>query len=108
MTFQIDVLQSLYDLAVKQNPDIPPEKIKETLGTDNFKAIYTLYGKSDACFPDCYTLTDTDGNRIKLDDLNGFEKSIINSCFSFWYNPEKHMDDMFGVLEATEEELEDE
>lgn len=48
-----------------------------------FKAVYTLYG--DGCFPDRYTLTDPEGNKISINDLNGFEKGVIlNECMAYF------------------------
>lgn len=41
-------------------------------GLGNFKAIYTLYGEGNNV--DRYELTDYDGNKININDLNGYEK----------------------------------
>ena len=52
------------------------EQIKNILkDIGNFKAIYTLYG--DGKNVDRYTLTNHDGNKININDLNGYEKGVV-------------------------------
>lgn len=109
VTFKIDLLKSLYDLAVEQNPGVAPEKIKAALGDKEWKVIYTLYGSKEQKFPDRYSLTDYDGNRMNINDVEGgFEKSILNNCFGFYHDPDRYISEMLGVVEITDEDDEDE
>lgn len=68
----------------------------------SFRAIYTLTGNDQ---PDTYNLTDYDGNRIKLESLNGYEKGIIlNDCFAY-YNGNKYFNNLpepHGVIDIQE------
>lgn len=46
---------------------------------ESFKAIYTLYGEGKNI--ERYELTDHEGNKISLPDLNGYQKGVIlNDC----------------------------
>lgn len=50
-----------------------PNDIKEEIlnSVKGFKSIYTLYGNEKQV--DRYELTDQDGNKININDLNGYE-----------------------------------
>ena len=57
---------------------------------------------------DRYELTDHDGNKIDIDDLNGYEKGVIlNDCHTYFTGGKFHsgVDNPFGVVEITEEEI---
>lgn len=72
---------------------------------NNFKAIYTLYGNKKQV--DRYELTDYDGNKININDLNGYEKGVVlNDCYAYFVG-EKYCfdsDKPCGVVGILEEE----
>lgn len=48
-----------------------------------FKCMFTLIGEGTTI--DRYTLTDGVGNKLNINDLNGFEKGvIINDCYAYF------------------------
>lgn len=56
---------------------------------ESFKAIYTLYGEGKNI--DRYELTDPDGNKISLADLNGYQKGVIlNDCKAYFTGSSYH------------------
>lgn len=72
-----------------------------------FKCIYTLYGEGKK-FPDKYELTDYDGNKIHMDDLNGYQKGVIlNDCWAYFTGGKYHSDtkEPCGVIEIKEEDV---
>lgn len=76
------------------------EQTKEIFTEPSFKAIYTLYGHGkDVCR---YELTDYDGNKINLSDLNGYIRGIILSdCKAYFSGWKYHHDgatEPFGVI----------
>lgn len=64
------------------------EKMNELFNYgSSFKAIYTLYGsKEESMIPDRYELTDFNGNKININDLNGYERGILNNCYEHFIN----------------------
>ncbi len=75
-------------------------------GLRNFKAIYTLYGVENNV--DRYELTDYDGNKISINDLNGYEKGVVlNDCHAYFTGGKYHdnADKPCGVVGITEEEI---
>lgn len=83
--FTIDDLvwmQKHYNLTDEQMHDI---------FADNkpFKVIYTLYGEGNDV--DRYTLTDYDGNKVNLNDLNGYQKGVVlNDCMAYFNGGKYH------------------
>lgn len=74
----------------------------------NFKAIYTLYGEEKQV--DRYELTDYDGNKININDLNGYEKGVVlNDCYAYFTGGKYHSDtkEPCGVVDIREEEIEE-
>lgn len=74
-------------------------------GLGNFKAIYTLYGNEKQV--DRYELTDQDGNKININDLNGYEKGVVlNDCYAYFVGRKYHSnaDHPCGVVDIVEEE----
>lgn len=70
-------------------------------GIGDFKAIYTLHGTGNTV--DRYTLTDYDGNKMNINDLNGYEKGVVlNDCYAYFTGNE---DKPYGVVEILEEEV---
>ena len=73
-------------------------------GLGNFKAIYTLYGEGNNV--DRYELTDYDGNKININDLNGYEKGVVlNDCYAYFTGGNYHSNasQPCGVEEIVEE-----
>lgn len=64
------------------------EKMNELFNYDSsFKVIYTLYGnKKESMMPDRYELTDFDGNKVNINNLNGYEQGILNDCYEHFIN----------------------
>lgn len=85
--FKIDDIawmQKFYNLSEEQKKDIFADQ-------EPFKVIYTLYGEGKQV--DRYTLTDYDGNKISLDDLNGYQKGIVlNDCYAYFTGEKYHFD----------------
>lgn len=74
-------------------------------GLGNFKAIYTLYGVGNNV--DRYELTDYDGNKISINDLNGYEKGVVlNDCYAYFTGGKYYdnADKPCGVVGILEEE----
>ena len=74
---------------------------------NNFKAIYTLYGNKKQV--DSYKLTDYDGNKININDLNGYEKGVVlNDCYAYFVGGKYCFDSdkPCGVVDIVEEEIE--
>lgn len=70
----------------------------------DFKAIYTLYGNGKEV--DRYELTDHDGNKISINDLNGYEKGVVlNDCFAYFTGNKYNFNasQPCGVVEIVEE-----
>ena len=73
-------------------------------GLGNFKAIYTLHGNGKQV--DRYELTDQDGNKININDLNGYEKGVVlNDCYDYFVGGKYcfNADKPCGVVEIVEE-----
>lgn len=74
---------------------------------NSFKAIYTLYGNKKQV--DRYKLTDYDGNKININDLNGYEKGVVlNDCYAYFVGGKYCFDSdkPCGVVDIVEEEIE--
>lgn len=73
---------------------------------ETFKCIYTLYGEGKQV--DGYTLTDYDGNKICLNDLNRYHKGVVlNDCYAYFTGGKYHSDtkEPCGVVDIKEEEV---
>lgn len=73
---------------------------------NNFKAIYILYGNKKQV--DRYELTDYDGNKININDLNCYEKGVVlNDCYAYFVGGKYCFDSdkPCGVVEIIEEEV---
>ena len=100
--FQIDDLKYFENLLISEGID-QEERKNILMGLDSFKAIYTLYGTNNS--PDHYTLTDIDGNKIMLNDLNGYQKGVIlNDCMAYFCGGSYHENskEPFGVINIQE------
>lgn len=85
-----------------------PNDIKEEIlnSVKSFKSIYTLYGEGNNV--NRYELTDYDGNRISINDLNGYKKGVVlNDCYAYFAGGKYHSnaDKPCGVVEIIEEEV---
>lgn len=85
-----------------------PNDIKEEIlnSVKGFKSIYTLYGNEKQV--DRYELTDQDGNKININDLNGYEKGVVlNDCYAYFVGGKYcfNADKPCGVVEIVEEEI---
>lgn len=83
-----------------------PNDIKEEIlnSVKSFKSIYTLYGVGNNV--DRYELTDYDGNKININDLNGYEKGVVlNDCYAYFTGGNYHSNasQPCGVVEIVEE-----
>lgn len=83
-----------------------PNDIKEEIlnSVKGFKSIYTLYGNEKQV--DRYELTDYDGNKININDLNGYEKGVVlNDCYAYFTGEKYHSNasQPCGVVEIVEE-----
>lgn len=70
----------------------------------DFKAIYTLYGNGKEV--DRYELTDHNGEKINISDLNGYEKGVVlNDCYAYFTGGKYHCNasQPCGVVEIVEE-----
>ena len=104
VTFKIDDQEYFKRELEKENcTEEQKEDILKCLGT--FKAIYTLYGNGKSV--DRYTLTDYNGNKININDLNGYEKGVVlNECYTYFVGGKYHSnaDHPCGVVDIVEEE----
>lgn len=85
-----------------------PNDIKEEIlnSVKGFKSIYTLYGNEKQV--DRYELTDQDGNKININDLNGYEKGVVlNDCYAYFTGGKYHSNasQPCGVVWILEEEV---
>lgn len=83
-----------------------PNDIKEEIlnSVKGFKSIYTLYGNKKQV--DRYELTDYDGNKININDLNGYERGVVlNDCYAYFVGRKYHSNasQPCGVVEIVEE-----
>lgn len=105
--FTIDDLE--YFKRMLQKQEVTEEAQKDILENINqFKVIYTLYGERKNI--DRYTLTDHNGNKINLNDLNGYERGVVlNDCMAYFTGGKYHSDtkEPCGVVDIREEEVEE-
>lgn len=86
--FTIDDLE--YFKRMLQKQEVTEEAQKDILDNLNqFKVIYTLYGEGKSV--NRYTLTDFDGNKVNLNDLNGYQKGVVlNDCMAYFNGGKYH------------------
>lgn len=103
VTFTIDDLaffKKYHNLTEEQMKDIFKDK-------KSFKVIYTLYG--DGKNVDRYELTDYDGNKVNMDDLNGYQKGVVlNDCYAYFTGGKYHSNANVpcGAVDIKEETIE--
>lgn len=103
--FTIDDMEYFKRMLQKQNTT--EEAQKDILDNLNqFKVIYTLYGEGKKV--DRYTLTDHDGNKINLNDLNGYQRGVVlNDCMAYFNGGKYHSNgtEPCGVINIQEMEV---
>ena len=100
VTFKIDDLAWLkrhYNLTEGQTKDIFSDQ-------KAFKVLYTLIGEGTNV--DRYELTDYDGNKLRMDELNGYERGVVlNDCYAYFTGGKYHSDtkEPCGVIKIVED-----
>ena len=80
VTFIIDDMEYLRNLYKKELTEEQFNNIKGDLKP--FKAIFTLTGDK---YPDRYTLTTPEGEKLNINDLNGYQTGcILGDCYSYY------------------------
>ena len=74
----------------KRSNNLTEEQLQDIFGDkESFKVIYTLYGEGNCI--DRYTLTDYDGNKVNLNDLNGYQRGVVlNDCVAYFNGGKYH------------------
>ncbi len=88
-----------YNLTDEQMQDIFSDK-------KSFKVIYTLIGEEKSI--NKYELTDYVGNKISINDLNGYEKGVIlNDCMAYFTGGKYHSNAEVpcGVVDIKEDKI---
>lgn len=80
VTFIIDDLESMREL---YRNELTAKQFDEIMKDQKpFKATFSITGDK---YPDTYELTDTDGNKLTINDLNGYQRGcIINDCYAYF------------------------
>ena len=100
VTFTINDLEwfrKFYKMSDAQFKDIFADQ-------ESFKCIYTLYGEGKK-YPSKYELTDFDGNKISINDLNGYQKGVVlNDCWAYFMGKKYYSDtkEPYGVVDIKE------
>ena len=72
-------------------------------GKEPFQAVYVLIGNKN---PDRYELTDINGNKLNINDLNGYERGVVlNDCYAYYMGNQFFggISEPCGVMSITEE-----
>jgi hypothetical protein len=100
LTFIIDDLASMREL---YKDDLTEEFAKDR---EPFKVIYSLVGNK---YPGRYELHDMNGNKLNVNDLNGYQRGcIINDCYKYFSGKGNYCFGTvkpFGVISITEETI---
>ena len=102
ITFAIDDYNYFKNLFYNRFPESPKEDIEKALAGLNscFKATFILTGDK---FPDQYKLFDENGEKMNINDLNGYQKGIvINDCYRYF---EGKIKEPCGVVKIKDENL---
>lgn len=85
--------------------EVSEEDFKKVFeGKESFKVIFTLYGNGKTV--DRHELTDFNGNKKNINDLNGYEKGVIlNDCYAYFEGRKYHSEARIpgGMIEVIEE-----
>ena len=106
VTFIIDDEQYFRKEFKRQNPQLTENQIDDILSdTVSFKAVLTLYGEGKIL--NRYELTDENGNQMRINDLNGYQKGvIINDCYAYFEGKSyfNNNEQPCGVIKIIDEE----
>lgn len=97
ITFNINDLEWMrqhYKISDKEFDNIFGDKT-------SFQVTYILVGNES---PDRYELFDMDGNKLNINDRNGYERGFVfNDCYKYFMGKTS---DPYGVISIKEEEIE--
>lgn len=104
VTFIIDDLESMKELYWN---NLTAKKFDEIMKDQKpFKATFSVIGNK---YPDRYELIDTKGNKLTINDLNGYQRGcIINDCYSYFEGKNNYCfqtEKPFGVIKIQESEV---
>lgn len=102
VTFMIDDYNYFKNLFYSRFSESPKEDIEKALSglSSCFKATFILTGEE---FPDQYELLSENGEKMNINDLNGYQKGIvINDCYRYF---EGKIKEPCGVVEIKDENL---
>jgi len=101
VTFIIDDIASMKELF--KNEENASEAMKDQ---KSFKAVFSVIGNKS---PDRYELSDMNGNRLNINDLNGYQRAcIMGDCYKYFESKSNYYfktDKPFGVIGITECEI---
>lgn len=104
VTFIIDDIASMKEI---YKNELSGDKFDNIMKDQKpFKAIFSLIGNK---YPDRYELSDADGNKLNINDLNGYQHGcIIGDCYSYFENNGNYCfktEKPFGIINITECEI---
>ena len=104
VTYYIDDVKYLRRSFKEEDPGLTQERIDRILaGINGFKAVYTIIGNGKQ--PDRYELVDGNGNKMNINDLNGYQRGVVLSdCMAHFTGGKYHLNDKtpFGVVGIAE------
>lgn len=73
----------------KRSNNLTEMQAREIFGDkESFRVIYVLYGSEKNV--DRYELTDHNGNKVNLNDLNGYQKGVVLNDYMAYFNGGKY------------------
>lgn len=76
VSYYIDDVEYLRRSFKEENPGLTQMEINLILdGLNEFKAVYTIIGNGQQ--PDRYELVDENGNKMNINDLNGYQRGVV-------------------------------
>lgn len=104
VTFMIDDIASMKEI---YKNELSGEKFDDTMKDQKpFRVIFSVIGNKS---PDRYELSDMEGNRLNINDLNGYQRAcIMGDCYKYFENKSNYYfktDRPFGVVDITECEI---
>ena len=105
VTFEIDD-KAFFKKSLVEKDGLTEEKAESILADmDSFICTYSLIGGK---MPDRYELTDRNGQKMNINDLNGYQKGVIlNDCYAYYVGGEydDNGTEPCGVIRITETEV---
>lgn len=93
---------------MKKHYNLTEEQIKDIFSDPKpFRVFYVLIGNGKSV--NRYELTDYEENKLRMDDLNGYERGVVlNDCYAYFTGGKYHSDTKgpCGVIEIVEETVE--